>query len=87
MFDDSILLEHESNNSPILSPTSEHYLGATPSTVEIEQRHSQILNLSASFTASGRHNPDAPPSSKYESLDYDQCENMLQVEEEIMSKR
>ncbi|XP_017490317.1 PREDICTED: H(+)/Cl(-) exchange transporter 7-like [Rhagoletis zephyria] len=87
MFDDSVLLEHETNSSRVLSPTSEHYLGATPSTVEIEHNSNQISNLSASFTASGRHNPDAPPSSKFESLDYDQCENMLQVEEEIMSKR
>ena len=93
MFDDSVLIEHQHRtDTPPPVVVQERYQGAsddheaangnaTSGGGDGGGRVSNLSNLSSSFTQSGKPNTEKP-SQKFESLDYDQCENMLQLEEE-----
>lgn len=133
MFDDSVLLEHESNyqqhqhqqeQSRHTTPIEERFLGSgdlesgggrvdadgddddeeagmrSPRLFQDSHRssgssssrhgghHHHLHSNSYEHSHSKDNSENAHgPSSKFESLDYDQCENMLQLEEESIANR
>jgi len=91
MFDDTILLEHENTSSTREStPVNENYIGSgdgengsgdNDERIEITESNMSGVLLTESLKAKINQ------ACKYESLDYDQCENMLQLEEESNANR
>jgi len=82
MFDDRVLLEHDGHGgSGIIRPETPelfHDSGNASSFIS-----SGASKRSGSFTS----RPKIEDITRYESLDYDQCENMLQLEEGMLATR
>ena len=89
MFDDTILMNHHETfnhheeNNQMNNNNNNNNNGDTESGRSTELSFSSRNSMSKLKKMQQRHNMIC----KYESLDYDQCENMLQLEEDSMANR